>query len=396
MKMAVVGGGPIGLEVAARALRDDWDVQVFERGVPGDNVAQWGHVRFFSPWRLNRSPWGAAMLREAGVDDPDADAFPTGREYLETYLRPLAGLGQLRDRIHTGVAVHGIARRDALKGDLIADPARDDGPFLLRVVEDGAESYREADVVVDASGVFGQPRSLGPGGLEAIGESAASARIQRKIPDVFGVDHERYAGRRVLVVGAGHSAATTLKLLEELAATEPATQIAWVFRQPADAEPFARFEDDPLPERDALSAFANRAATGRVAGITPVGGAWIHSVLPTEDGALEVTLEKEDGRQRFVVDEIVSNVGYRPNLELARELQVHLCYASEGIMNLAAALLGEAGGDCLQQESKGLDTLLNPEPSFFVAGSKSYGRNSSFLLRVGFEQIETIFDHLAD
>ena len=55
-----------------------------------------------------------------------------------------------------------------------------------------------------------------------------------------------------------------------------------------------------------------------------------------------------------------SQVGYRPSYDLASELQVHLCYASEGPMKLASSLLsaklkamasGDAAGanDCLKQ-----------------------------------------------
>ena len=91
------------------------------------------------------------------------------------------------------------------------------------------------------------------------------------------------------------------------------------------------------------------------------------------------------------VDQIVSNVGYRPDLDITRELQVHHCYASDGPIKLAATLLDDVERtDCLAQETPGLDALRSPETDFWVVGSKSYGRNSNFLLRVGFEQIESI------
>ena len=63
-------------------------------------------------------------------------------------------------------------------------------------------------------------------------------------------------------------------------------------------------------------------------------------------------------------------------------------------MNLAATLLGSEGGDCLAQTSAGVDALRNPEPRFFVLGIKSYGRNNTFLLRVGWEQVEEVFSAL--
>jgi hypothetical protein len=62
-------------------------------------------------------------------------------------------------------------------------------------------------------------------------------------------------------------------------------------------------------------------------------------------------------------------------------------------MNLSAALLGAAGdgtADCLAQASHGVAALRVPEPNFFVLGMKSYGRNSTFLLRVGYEQVDEV------
>jgi len=94
------------------------------------------------------------------------------------------------------------------------------------------------------------------------------------------------------------------------------------------------------------------------------------------------------------VDRIVANVGYRPDLSLNREIQVHQCYASEGPMKLAASLLASAGGDCLAQASVGVDILKNPEPNYFILGAKSYGRNSSFLLRLGIDQIQEVLRFL--
>ncbi|MCZ6778997.1 MAG: hypothetical protein O7F16_08495 [Acidobacteria bacterium] len=94
---------------------------------------------------------------------------------------------------------------------------------------------------------------------------------------------------------------------------------------------------------------------------------------------------------REQVDRVIANVGYRPDRSLYEELQVHECYATQGPMRLAAALLGEGSADCLGQTSHGADSLRNPEPDFFILGAKSYGRNPHFLLTVGHAQIRDAF-----
>jgi hypothetical protein len=60
-------------------------------------------------------------------------------------------------------------------------------------------------------------------------------------------------------------------------------------------------------------------------------------------------------------------------------------------MNLAAALLKHAGGDCLTVTAQGPDSLKTPEPNFYIIGAKSFGRNSNFLVRTGFQQVRDVF-----
>ena len=101
---------------------------------------------------------------------------------------------------------------------------------------------------------------------------------------------------------------------------------------------------------------------------------------------------------KLVFDRIVANVGYHPDNQIYSELQVHECYATGGPMKLAAQLLTQSGGgssgdsaDCLDQTSCGSASLQNPEPNFYLLGSKSYGRNTQFLLSIGLEQIRDLF-----
>ncbi len=116
-----------------------------------------------------------------------------------------------------------------------------------------------------------------------------------------------------------------------------------------------------------------------------------------EEGAagLVVTLRSRDGSTETVtVDRVLGLTGAVGDHAMYRQLQIHECYATSGPMKLAAALLGAAGGDCLAQESHGPETLVNPEPNYFILGAKSYGRNSTFLMRVGWQQVHEVFELL--
>ncbi len=80
---------------------------------------------------------------------------------------------------------------------------------------------------------------------------------------MLGLHKEKFAGRRTLVVGSGMSAATALASLSQLAGDAPGTNILYVTR--ASGLPFSIIEGDVLPQRSALSALGNRAASGDIA-----------------------------------------------------------------------------------------------------------------------------------
>jgi hypothetical protein len=59
------------------------------------------------------------------------------------------------------------------------------------------------------------------------------------------------------------SAATALAALSQLAVESPGTHVVYVTR--ASGRPFTVIEGDVLPQRSALSALGNRAASGDIA-----------------------------------------------------------------------------------------------------------------------------------
>ena len=122
--------------------------------------------------------------------------------------------------------------------------------------------------------------------------------------------------------------------------------------------------------------------------LTP--GRGVASVLAYERNGNRVRVVLGDG-SILDVDRVLALVGYRPDLAMTRELQVHYCYTSEGPMKLAAAVDSSGGGDCLAQVAHGTESLRNPEPDFFVLGAKSYGRNPQFLLSIGHQQVRDAF-----
>jgi thioredoxin reductase len=399
-RIAILGAGPIGLETALYARYLGYDVDVYERDAVAAHVMRWGHVRMFSPFGLNRSPLGLAALRaqDEEYQAPGDEELLTGREWVERYLLPLSHTDLLSDHLQLGADVLGVSRRDLLKGQLPGGQGRDESDFVLLVRQGGLECYQTAEVVIDTTGTLAQPCSLGLGGLPAIGEAAVRQEIDWVCPDVQGAGGERFAGKQTLVVGSGYSAATTIVALAALADQSAGTRVTWVTRRPRDAQrdgPLLRIAADRLPERDRLAESANALAGGDDSPVCWLPGTSVEAIERMAAGGFNVRLAGEHtGEREF--DRIVGHVGYRPDHSLYRELQVHECYASEGPMKLAAALLGAASGDCLDASSPGPQTLLNPEPNFYILGGKSYGRRSDFLFAAGLDQIRELFTIIGD
>lgn len=374
-RLAVLGAGPTGLEAALAADARDWDVVVYEQAAHvAAHVRRWGHVRLFTPWSMNLS------ARQQALRDEPGEACPTGHEYAAHLDRVAALLPDVR----LCTRVEQIGRAGLLKSEEIASERRRDTPFRLLVTgPDGRERAEYADVVLDCTGTYCNPNPTGDGGIPAPGERELADRIVRSIPAIM----PEWADQKVLLVGAGYSAQTVARGLASVGAS-----LIWAVR--ASAPTWGAVPADPLPERAALVTSSQRIAAGAVPGVELVTGVVVEAMRPVGD-RVAVTVREPAGRTRVVeVDRVVSMTGSVGDARLYRQLQVHECYATEGPITLAASLLGAAGGDCLDQTSAGVEALRNPEPRFFVLGSKSYGRNNTFLLRVGWQQVEEVLDAL--
>lgn len=402
IRIAVIGAGPTGLEAALEATRRGHEVVVYEAGRIGEHLRRFEWVRLFTPFGMNSSAAGRARLRATGAGLPSEEAIVTAGELASRYLEPLSRLPELEGRVREGTRVTAIGREGLSKGDGIVaagDRSRVGRPFLLRVAEKaGAERFERADVAIDASGVYGTPRATGPGGLPALGEESLGDRIERHLPERNRAGRARRAGQRLLLVGDGHSAATALLDFQAMAGEGAAAAVTWVHRaRTPGADPFRAVDGDSLPERRALTDRANAIAR-EAPWLSRHPGALIES-YESRGAEIRVTLRGETGSASVHdVDRVLALAGYRPDTSLARELQIHHCYASEGPMALATALLTArlaspgAAADCLSQTTHGAETLRTPEPGYFLLGAKSYGRNSDFILAVGHRQVGEVFE----
>lgn len=391
LPVVVVGAGPIGLAAAAHLLERGLEPLVVEAGpVAGASVWQWHHVRLFSRWAELVDPTAEKLLAPTGWRAPDPDGYPTGAEWSQRYLRPLADA--LGERVRYDARVVGVARRGR---DRVVDAGRDREPLTVHLQTTAAEGVREeritARAVVDASGTWATPNPLGGDGLPALGEAAAADRIAYQVPDLTNPDvRARYAGKRVAVAGSGHSALTALVAFAELAEQVPGTQVVWLLRRGQVGDTFGGGDADQLPARGALG---RRAASAVEAGrISTVTGFRTAAVERDEDGRL--VLESLDGRRLDPVDEVVAVTGFRPDLAWLSEVRLDLDPVLQAPRALAP-LIDPNVHSCGTVYPHGAAELAQPEPAVFLVGIKSYGRAPTFLAMTGYEQVRSVASALA-
>ncbi|WP_341928302.1 NAD(P)-binding domain-containing protein [Nocardioides psychrotolerans] len=389
--LVIVGAGPIGLAAAAHARSRGLRAVVLEAGPSaGTAVRDWGHVRLFSPWAEVVDPVAATLLSESGWTAPEPASYPTGRDWAECYLQPLAeALARSEEvEVRWDHRVVGVSRQGR---DRLVDAGREQTPYVVRVTTPTGAERLLASAVIDASGTWGLPSPLGADGLPAIGEVEHAERISYGIPDLGEEEvRERYAGRHVAVAGTGASAQNVLVALTALAAQASGTRISWLVRRGRTADTFGGGDADQLEARGALGAAAKAAVEGGpVTTVTQFRAAEVAS-----DVAGTMTITDVDGRHVEGVDEIIVVTGFRPDLSWLGEVRLDLDPVLSAPRQLAP-LIDPNVHSCGTVYPHGAAELAQPDPGFYLAGMKSYGRAPSFLAMTGFEQTRSIAAELA-
>ena len=384
LPVVVIGAGPQGLAAAAHLVERGDVPLVLEAGDgPGAAVADWAHVRLFSAWPELVDPAAVRLLAPTGWTAP-GEGYPTGGEWVERYLAPLAAV--LGDRVRYGARVTGLSRRGR---DRLVSAGRDGQPFTVHLIDrDGVESRIEARAVIDASGTWQQPNPAGADGLPALGERAAAAAGVLSYLPPTPVQVDGFTGRHIVVVGSGHSALTAVSDLAAAVRIAPGTRVTWVLRRALVGDTFGGGAGDELPQRGALGLRARQAVEDGL--VQLVTGFRTEAVEQTDAG---VVLVGEDGRRLDPADAVVVLTGFRPDLSFLSEMRLDL----DPVLQAPRALAPEIDPNlhsCGSVSPHGAAELAQPEPGLYLVGMKSYGRAPTFLAMTGYEQVRSVVAEL--
>jgi len=390
LPIAIIGAGPVGLAAAAHAVERGLTPLILERGrSAGHAVRHWGHVHVFSPWSFNIDKAARRLLEQTAWRAPDPDALPTGNALVDDYLAPLAAHQAIAPHLRLGAEVISVNRAGY---DKVMSPGREAAPFRLRWRDrDGCEHEALARSVIDAAGTWFTPNPMGADGLAVSGERAVADRIAYGIPDVAGTEIATYAGKRLLVVGSGHSAINVVLDLLALQETAPDTRVTWAVRRDRIDRLLGGGLNDQLPARGALGLAAKQAlAEGRLALLAPYAA----EQIKTEGTGLKVTGRLGGQPHALTVDRIVVATGFRPDLSPFSELRLSLDPIMEAPPALAP-LIDPNLHSCGTVPPHGVAELTHPEAGFYIVGAKSYGRAPTFLMATGYEQVRSVVAEIA-
>ncbi|WP_432816104.1 NAD(P)-binding domain-containing protein [Ureibacillus chungkukjangi] len=386
LPIVIIGAGPVGLAAAAHLADKQQDFIVLESGSRvGHNILEWAHVRLFSPWQYNIDKIARKLLKESGWMEPQAEELPTGKELVENYLEPLASLPQIKKNLQLNAKVLSVSKKSL---DKMKNSGREQSSFVIYVEQQGVTGRIEAKAVIDATGTWAQPNPVNADNIWTAEERELEDRIFYGIPDVSGKQRKRYIGKKVAVIGGGHSAINTILELSTLGEN---VEIYWVMRKPNVENMYGGKEKDALKARGELGIRIHQLVeSGKVKVYTPF---MINQLARKSNG---IELRGEYFGEEFAIseiDEIITNTGSRPDFSFLSEIRLSVDSSTESVEALSP-LIDPNLHSCGTVRPHGEAILRQPEKNFYIVGMKSYGRAPTFLMATGYEQVRSISSYL--
>jgi hypothetical protein len=322
--IAVLGGGPSGIEAALYARFLGYSVELYDRHKVGDSLLLWGDRSMCFPWRELASTLGLAAMEAHDHPLPDLNRIPTYREYVDTYLLPIARNDLLYSTIHVQTPVLSISRLGCDECDTISLDRHAEQEFRLLLSSSQRGQFSQVvDIVLDCSGRQSVSRGLATGGGVPIGWSELGARVHQGRRRILDRERNEFSGKRVLLVGNDAAAAANALELFELTKSNQ-TQLFWLILK--RIEPGTQLLDCihtgcPLSvEEQAQAEKVFREADD--ISVVPLSG-WGIEALKEADSQLLVTLQTtEDKTVDLCVDRVIdcsrpiAQPSYAHNLQL--------------------------------------------------------------------------------
>ncbi len=337
----VIGAGPVGIAAAAHLLARGLKPLVLEKGLgAGHTMLEWGHVSVFTSWKNVVDQAVVRLLNKSHWQMPDEDSLPTGRDIVEKYLIPAASTPKLKTVITYDAEVVGVSKKAHSKSSSTDRNAAD---YTVHYkTSDGTHHVLHSEAVIDASGTWYNPNPIGLDGLPVPGETQNQDAITYGIPDIVNADRTQYEGKRTLVLGGGHSAINVILEMMTVRAANAKTKIYWGMRSNKLDKLTGSGINNRLPARAKLGMAAKDAIdTGELEVLVPLQ---VSRIEKTDTGLL-LDIQVNGEESTIEVDRIVVSNGFRPDLNMLREIRLDIGDTTTNILGIVTVFFAVRRGN---------------------------------------------------
>jgi hypothetical protein len=385
--VAVIGGGPVGVEAALYARFLGYFVMLFDARRVGSRLVRWGEIPMQVPFGEATSSLGLAALEAQDVHHalPDADSIVPYRDFVEKYLTPVAKSDLLEECIHINSPVVSVSRAHFRKNHppAIEDRAEDEFRLLMNGKVRG-EFTQLADIVLDCSGDGRTPAGIGPGGGMAIGQPALCAHFEVGPRDVHDRDRDRFVGKHTVLFGAGPVACRNAVQFVALANENPGTKLTWVIPKGTKHEEWLK--SVALLNSD-LAIEASRLLTGNCTGVIHVDAWGAESLSRDANGCWQIKLLVGEEDTADLEADVVLVTELSEAWNFTDGLGLELCPHRKLTTAANQWLMGQAAGEL----EISLESAITSEPHYYVLGRKSVGGDPRFTFAHARQQIQQVF-----
>lgn len=270
MKVAIIGSGPLAIELGIKLFFEEASVTIFARNEVGGAIKSLRHHLGDSILGDNflsiTSPQGWKILAK---DPPDS--IPTLAAYWEEYLGPLTAKAEILNLVKKGEVLrvkkcfispnedkrlrdlfrvfYSVNPKESILKSIEENPGVFEqlGKDVLNSLNEKMEFFEDFDLVVDARGVLFNSLPMGSSHGEALNESI----IAKSTPVFYGLNgfenlkKIKDNSKTILIVGSGETAASYLELLKDWLF---ASQDRKIFLVTKDCRPFENIKNPNILE----------------------------------------------------------------------------------------------------------------------------------------------------
>lgn len=386
--IAVIGGGPVGVEAALYARFLGYHVLLLDSRRIGSRLIRWGNTPLSVSFGNAASPLGLAALEAQDATDglPATEARVTCRDYVEKYLIPVAKTDLLHDEVHINSPVVSISRAHWHPGRCATLQNRADDEFRIVVDSSARGEYSHlADIILDCSAEGRTPTGIGPGGGLAVGQRRHQQDFEVGIRDLLDRDRDRFVGKHCVMFGDDLTACYNAVQFMELAHQQADTKLTWILTQGTNQQVWLnkiRAQSSDLGNHlERLLSSDNQAVI-----TMPAWGA--ESIERNESGRWQIHLLVGDEDQLLIEADTLLVTQTTNPWSLASGLSIDLCSHGRLTKSSAAWLASQSHNEELVVS---LESCVTSEPHYYVLGRKSAGGDWRFSFKHARQQIQQLF-----